>query len=103
MPTKPASKPASPKRKPCRMWANRFPKYAFLRCYPTKREAREADPFRQAIETGPVAIIPLDDVEALVCKVAKAFGGDSGFYDFTSAREALRAIGVLPRARKGRK
>jgi hypothetical protein len=50
--------------------------------------------------TIPVAVVPLDDVEGLVRKVAETFGKDSGFYEFTPAREALIAIGVLPKQRK---
>ncbi len=54
-----------------------------------------------------VAVIPLDDVEAIVVAAAaahyKAWSGTGKPANGDCMRAALVAIGVLPRAKKGRK
>lgn len=49
----------------------------------------------------PVAVIPLDDVEALVEKAKTAFNLEGSGLFTPAMRAALTAIGVLPRQRKG--
>lgn len=50
-----------------------------------------------------VAVIPLDDVEALVNTARKAYYAEGPDYRGNGIRAALTAIGVLPKNRKGRK
>ena len=93
----------TPKLKARRMWANYYPEVPpCLHC--TKKQAEKMASRIVAHETMPVAVIPLDDVEALENKVAVAIDDKiicGSLTDIT--RAALVAIGVLPRARKGRK
>lgn len=112
------------KPKARRMWANYYDPLPIL--YSDKESARfcsSGHGIQHAVV--PVAVIPLDDVEALVEKAAKSMYADdvgsrraeanwenlkslrhgSAIIEaFTSrARAALAAIGVLPKAKKGRK
>ena len=88
------------KLKPRRMWVdpNAFGgPYAFT----SFNEKGRPKPFSL-----PVAVIPLDDVDGLIEKAFVAFGRheSSCRYDCRGAMiAALITIGVLPRARKGRK
>ena len=86
------------KIKPRRMFANYYPD-GRLGIYRTKRSATY---FRGLFggEPTPVAVIPLDDVGALV-RCAYEASRIPGFHGFAQMRAALTAIGVLPRTRKG--
>lgn len=92
----------SGKLKPRHMWADPLdlPDDGFSNL----RLARKIGmpPTRHA--TVPVVVIPLDDVDALVEKAAIAFFSDTRTGKI-AARNALTAIGVLPKSRvkKGRK
>jgi hypothetical protein len=91
------------KLKPRRMWANPLD----AKCPPVfwhlSRVRLESINLNHTV---PVAVIPLDDVEKLVKKASNAYAfEDVNFTSLTDCciRAALTAIGVLPRARKGRK
>ena len=87
------------KLKPRRMWANAYPNTDILH---RSRSMATACAWNATHEAVPVAVIPLDDVPALIQKVS--LGIDDmvllGSLD-AIARAALAAIGVLPRAKKG--
>jgi hypothetical protein len=90
------------KLKARRMWANHYDRRTD--CFPKERGARHMAENTASDIAVPVAVIPLDDVQALVNKVAAAIDNKiicGSLTDIT--RAALTAIGVLPRARKGRK
>jgi len=93
------------KLKARRMWANYYPKDVGTQVlHNSARAAIEGSiGTRNPI---PVAVIPLDDVDGIIEKAFFAFGNSESAcrYDSRLAiRAALTAIGVLPRARKGRK
>jgi hypothetical protein len=90
-----------PKIKARLLWANYYPD-GRLGIYRTKRIATY---FRGLLggEAAPVAVIPLHDVEALELEALEAFLDDKGITSQNGLRAALTAIGVLPKARKGRK
>ena len=81
-----------------RMWANYYPEIVCVH-HTRKSAGVSGDPsyYPHAI---PVAVIPLDNLEALVhCAYeASRLPGEDGL---TQMRAALTAIGVLPRTRKG--
>ena len=88
-----------PKLRARRMWANYYGD--FVACHNTRSSAmREGDHHEQFIAV-PVAVIPLDDVEALVEKAKTAFNLEGSGLFTPAMRAALTAIGVLPRTRKG--
>ena len=87
-----------------KMWANYYP--TGIVCHPLRRKARINAPANCLSATIPVAVIPLDDVEALISKATDAFllehcGPISCILE-DRMRSALIAIGVLPR-KGGRK
>ena len=91
-----------PKLRARRMWASYYKGgFVFLdekRNYALDNAAK--DYLHAAI---PVAVIPLHDVEALELEALEAFLDDKGITSQSGLRAALTAIGVLPKARKGRK
>ena len=83
-----------------KMWANYYPEIVCVH-HTRKSAGASGDPsYPHAI---PVAVIPLDDVEALVdAAVASHSYSYCGIATRRQAmRAALTAIGVLPRQRKG--
>lgn len=90
-----------------RMWANRYYKEAMLFLHPSKNRALAASGGNDQIGGMPVAMIPLDDMEALIATAAaahyKAWSGIGKPTNGDCMRAALEAIGVLPNKRKGRK
>jgi hypothetical protein len=96
------TKTKTPKLKPRRMWANYYDGKNIFPCvHGTRTRAISASAGYAQSEAIPVAVIPLDDVEALVEKAYAAYWAQTSIRD--GLRKALVAIGVLPRARKGRK
>ena len=91
-----------PKLRARRMWANYY-KAPFNPCLHKTRRAAALGCGHACIHTGRVAVIPLDDVEALVdAAVASHSYSYCGIATRRQAmRAALTAIGVLPRQRKG--
>jgi hypothetical protein len=84
-----------------RMWANYYPAPYNPSLHMTKALAILSRG-QQAERTLPVAVIPLDDIPALVQKAKGAFSKE-GTSLFTPAMyAALTAIGVLP-AKRGKK
>ena len=90
-----------------RMWANGYetdPSALYL--HASKKLAKDAsalcDPL---IDARPVAVIPLDDVEALVEKAAAEYINSSARWISVAGRmrDALTTIGVIPKARKSSK
>ena len=83
-----------PKLRARRMWANYYPKIV---CVHHTRKSAGANSI-------PVAVIPLDDVEALAHCAAEAYFS-AWNAELATRKEAMRAaitaIGVLPRTRKG--
>ena len=90
-----------PKPRARRMFANYYPDGG-VGIY---RRKRSATYFRGLLGGKPVtvAVIPLHDVDALIEQAYAAFQDGPGVAMKDSMRYALTAIGVLPRARKGRK
>jgi hypothetical protein len=104
----------TPKLKPRRMWANCYTNDKALYAHPSKRAAILRSFGHASLNAVPVAVIPLDDIEALVARGAEAIAigqghpwggrGESVGHVFRmDARNVLTAIGVLPKQRKGRK
>ena len=88
------------KPKACHAWANYYPEDRLPHLH-TSRE--DADAFADSdAATVKVAVIPLDDVEAIIEKAVDAAMKTECCYH-ESMRVALAAIGVLPNKRKGRK
>ena len=69
--------------------------YAYLTSY--------RDPSADHGNTLPVAVIPLDNFEALELEALEAFLNDKGITSQSGLRAALAAIGVLPKRKGGRK
>ena len=91
-----------------RMWANYYPEATI--CWPTKRKALIRSGPSRRHRAIPVAVIPLDNPEALVARAAEAFYEleHEGYcerrrVDYSYMRAALTAIGVLPKSKGGRK
>ena len=81
-----------------RMWANYYPEIVCVH-HTRKSAGASGDPsYPHAV---PVAVIPLDDVEALVEKAKTAFNLEGSGLFTPAMRAALAAIGVLPKQRKG--
>lgn len=90
------------KLKARRMWANCYSSDNALYAHPTKQAAIRRSFGHASLNAIPVAVIPLDDVEALIQKAAEAYWQTPQTHT-ESVRAALTAIGVLPKQRKGRK
>jgi len=96
---------STPKLKARRMWANCYSTDNALYAHPTKQAAIRRSFGQASLNAIPVAVIPLDDRDALV-QIARdeVFRGNLRDEDsYTVANRVLTAIGVLPRAKKGRK
>ena len=97
------------KLKARRMWANCYSSDNALYAHPTKQAAIRRSFGHASLNAIPVAVIPLDDTEAIVVAAAaahyKAWSGVGKPTNGDCMRAALTAIGVLPKARKkgGRK
>lgn len=90
------------KLKARRMWANFYRKGCA--CHPTRRACDDAMRKDLIVTTVPVAVIPLDDVPALVRTAGDAFHDSyDGHICQADIVAMLTAIGVLPKQRKGRK
>lgn len=89
------------KIKPRRMFANYYPD-GRLGIYRTKRSATY---FRGLFggEPTPVAVIPLDDVPALLTRFCDATHESSAKTYRGSMQDALISLGVLPKRKGGRK
>jgi hypothetical protein len=88
--------------KPRVMWANYYPKFVGApSIYPDRERAEQA----AAGCTKPVrvAVIPLDDVEAIVKRAVAAYFTDKGFTYGDGIRAALTAAGIPCTKRKARK
>lgn len=87
-----------------KMWANYYAD-GIRRIHSTKESARAVRCFiggkSSVPKTIPVAVIPLDDMEALVEKAKTAFNLEGSGLFTPAMRAALTAIGVLPRQSKG--
>ena len=92
-----------PKLRARRMWANYYCN-GVIGIYGERSTAKYFRGFLAGPPT-PVAVIPLDNVEALEFEALEAFLNDKGITSQSGLRAALTVIGVLPRARakKGRK
>lgn len=93
------------KLKPRKMWANYYPdKDVTLHRLKCKAHLFSAE---HTVATAvPVAVIPINDVDELVARASCAFNNDPFDRDAArddAMRDALTAIGVLPKQRKGRK
>jgi hypothetical protein len=85
------------------MWANHYASYTAV--HETRPKALAERSRIYGVVTGPVAVIPLDDPEALVDAAVTGhyhlYGGIAT--RIQAMRAALTAIGVLPKQKKGRK
>ena len=83
-----------------RMWANYYPEIVCVH-HTRKSAGASGDPsYPHAV---PVAVIPLDDVEALQSTAYNAYceAQDANRDSMECVVAALTAIGVLPKQRKG--
>jgi hypothetical protein len=83
------------------MWANHYASYTAV--HETRPKALAERSRIYGVVTGPVAVVPLDDVEALVEKAMGGFRGANSSLFSTAMHGALAAIGLLPKPKKGRK
>jgi hypothetical protein len=91
------------KLKAFRMWANYYTGAMNDPCvHKTRARAEVASAGCAALECIPVAVIPLDDPSALLEKAMRGYVEGAGSH-IGGVAGVLAAIGVLPRARKGRK
>jgi len=105
------SKPNQSKKpmKARRMWTNACEHDDMLYLYPDKKEALFQSSPDDPHAGVPVAVIPLDDVEALIKKASVAISMERGYgWAYApkfgqAASDVLTAIGVLPKRRKGHK
>lgn len=86
--------------KPRKMWANYYERGTLL-LYATKNIAIERAG-SLANKVVPVAVVPLNDVEAPLQRAIRVYDETPGGVE-PGMRAALTAIGVLPARRKGRK
>lgn len=86
-----------------RMFANYYPHCPVPEIFHSKSRAMSWAKYYSTTVTVPVAVIPLDDMEALVEKAKTAFNLEGSGLFTPAMRAALAAIGVLPKQRKGRK
>lgn len=84
-----------------KMWANYYP--TGIVCHPLRRKAGINAPANCLSAAIPVAVIPLDDMDALVEKAKTAFNLEGSGLFTPAMRAALTAIGVLPKRKGGRK
>ena len=92
----------SKKLKARRMWAVYYPE--LVCCHYSRNRARERSEFASDHPATPVAVIPLDDVDSLLRAAGDAFSDSyDGHLVQADIVAMLEGIGVLPRARKGRK
>ena len=77
-----------------KMWANYYPEATI--CWPTKRKALMRSGPSRRHRAIPVAVIPLDDLPALVETAYRAYYSTNKPVK-DGIRDALAAIGVLPR------
>ena len=84
-----------------KMWGNYYGE--FVACHDTRSSAQTgADAGMPALIAIPVAVIPLNDVPALVRTAGDAFAASyDGHLCKSDIVAMLTAIGVLPRTRKG--
>ena len=93
-----------------KMWANYYAQGQSMSIHGSKKIAQNLMEFEPTHQAVPVAVIPLDDPEALVARAAEAFYEleHEGYcerrrVDYSYMRAALTAIGVLPKSKGGRK
>lgn len=86
-----------------RMWANYYPENPQRPIlHKSRKDAEYCVAFGAAHRAIPVAVIPLDDVPALVRTAGDAFAASyDGHLCKSDIVAMLTAIGVLPRTRKG--
>ena len=94
----------TPKLRARKMWANYYPEATI--CAPSKRLALLRSDPRKPNQAVPVAVIPLDDVGAMIDRATSAHYNAVQAHPYHvqtpgAMTAALTAIGVLPRARKG--
>lgn len=97
----------TPKLKAHKMWANYYSRLILPDVHQTRNDALDGS--GGAVTPRRVAVIPLDDVEALIARAAAAHyeaerNGRNERKPLTNGdcmRAALTAIGVLPPQRKG--
>jgi hypothetical protein len=89
------------KPKPRVMWANYYP--GIVRCDETLKRAKHRAEYNLPNQTVRVAIIPLDDVEAIVERAVAAYFTDKGFTYGDGIRAALTAAGIPCTKRKALK
>jgi hypothetical protein len=87
--------------KPRVMWANYYP--GIVRCDETLKRAKHRADYNLPNQTVRVAIIPLDDTEAIVERAFTAYFTDKGFTYGDGIRAALTAAGIPCTKRKARK
>ena len=86
------------------MWANYYSSDNALYAHPTKQDAIRRSFGQAKLNAIPVAVIPLDDVEALIDVAGHAFSAaHDGHLCKSDIVAMLTDIGVLPKPRKGRK
>lgn len=92
----------SKKLKAHRMWANYYAQGQSMSIHGSKKLAQNLMEFEPTHQAVPVAVIPLDDVPALVRTAGDAFAASyDGHLCKSDIVAMLTAIGVLPK--KGRK
>jgi hypothetical protein len=85
------------------MWANYYSQNFLPALNQSKKSAIQHCAPSVEHRAVPVAVIPLDDVDALIEKAVASYQEDR-FATFEGAmRAALAAIGVLPKSKGGRK
>ena len=86
-----------------RMWANYYPENPTRPVlYKSRKSAKHSVAFWATHVAVPVAVIPLDNPEALINNAVKGFFRGGQLDAYSDMRAALTAIGVLPR-KGGRK
>lgn len=95
----------TPKLKAHKMWANYYSRLILPDVHQTRNDALDGS--GGEVTPRRVAVIPLDDTEAIVVAAAaahyKAWSGVGKPTNGDCMRAALEAIGVLPPRRKGYK
>lgn len=87
-----------------RMWANYYPENPqCLMLHKSRKGAKHCLAPGATHAAIPVAVIPLDDVDALVAAANDAYDTEPTMSSTNGMIAALAAIGVLPRAKGGRK
>lgn len=91
----------SKKLKARKMWANYYAQGQSMSIHGSKKLAQNLMEFEPTHQAVPVAVIPLNDVDSLVRKATDAYFSSLERNTENRWRDALTAIGVLPRQRKG--